>query len=47
MRWRRRRRETFVKSSKLILEIAALVAVSWWGWRTLPEIVRYVRMERM
>ncbi len=43
----RRRREAFVKRSKLVLEIAALFAASWWGWRMLPELVRYVRMERM
>lgn len=45
--FRRRKRELFLRRSKVALEIAALLAASWWGWRSFPELVRYVRMERM
>jgi len=48
MRFRRqRKRVELVQTSKVLLRIAALLAVSWWGWRTVPEVVRYLRMERM
>ena len=47
MRIRRNKREVFARRAKMVLKIAALFAASWWGLRTLPEVVRYVRMERM
>jgi hypothetical protein len=47
MRARNRRRVDVSKHPIALVTIAALVVVSLWGWRTLPEYVRYRRMARM
>ena len=47
-RWRRHARARRVaRRSMTLLKVAALLAASVWGWRTFPEIVRYLRISRM